>query len=282
VLVRVATPGYFETMDIRVLTGRTFRPNEGRRGFLPVVVNQSFAKQTWPNDADPTGQRIRYRGDTSRSWMTVVGVTRDDRHYGLAQPMRPSVFLPMTVMDTVPQYGSFGFLVHAAGDPAALYSAIRGIARDLDPEIALFDTRTMRAALDNSLAIRRALTAALAIFAGIALTLAIGGIYAVLSYVVGRRRHEIGIRIALGAQRTQVVGHVVRQGLRLVVVGTVIGLPLAYLASTALGSLLVGVSAHDPLTYALVLLALGATGAVAALIPARRAASVQPMEALVD
>ena len=151
---------------------------------------------------------------------------------------------------------------------------------ELDPELPLFGVTTMQAALAQSMASRRAIALWLASFAAIALTLAIGGIYAVLSYVVGRRRHEIGIRMALGAQRGQVLGLVVRQGLRLVAIGLVLGVPAAFLASRALASLLVGVSGSDPLTYVGVIAVLTATGVAAALIPARRAAGVEPTIAL--
>jgi ABC-type antimicrobial peptide transport system permease subunit len=138
----------------------------------------------------------------------------------------------------------------------------------------------MQAALDESMASRRAIALWLAAFAAIALTLAIGGIYAVLSYVVGRRRHEIGIRMALGAERGQVLRLVVRQGMRLVAIGLVLGIPAAYAASRALSSLLVGVTGGDPLTYAVVIVVLSITGLLAALIPARRAARVEPKIAL--
>jgi putative ABC transport system permease protein len=157
---------------------------------------------------------------------------------------------------------------------------MRAIVRELDPELPLFDVKTMQTAVNQSVASRRAIALSLATFAGIALALAIGGIYAVLSYVVGRRRHEIGIRMALGAQASQVLSLVVRQGLRLVAIGLVIGVPAGLLASRVLSSLLVGVRRTDPLTYVGVVIVLMATGAIAALIPARRAARVSPKVAL--
>ena len=163
---------------------------------------------------------------------------------------------------------------------AALFTSMRAIVRELDPELPIFDAKTMKTAVNQSVATRRAIALWLATFAGIALTLAIGGIYAVLSYVVGRRRHEIGIRMALGAQAAQVLGLVVRQGLRLVAIGLAIGVPSGLLASRVLSSLLVGVTPTDPMTYLGVVVVLTATGAIAAWIPARRAASVDPKIAL--
>ena len=172
------------------------------------------------------------------------------------------------------------FFAHTHGDPSALFPAMRPIVRELDPELPMFDVKTMQAAVNQSVASRRAIALSLATFAGIALSLAIGGIYAVLSYVVGRRRHEIGIRMALGAQSGQVLGLVVRQGLRLVAIGLVIGVPAGLLSSRVLSSLLVGVTPADPLTYVGVVVVLTATGALAALIPARRASRVSPKVAL--
>jgi predicted permease len=284
-LIRVATPDYFATMDIRLLRGRLFRRDEWTRdrdGFRAVVVNESFARHMWPGVADPTGRRVRYRGDTAHKWMTVVGVTKDDRHYGVAEPMRPGIFFPITQIDTGNALRTAGFLVRTSLDPAGIIPVLRAAVRDVDPELPLFEAGPMRSTVERSLATRRILATSLAIFAAVALTLAIGGIYAVLSYVVGRRRHEIGIRVALGAQRRDVLGLIVRQGLGLVAAGLVVGIPLALAASRALSSLLVGVGPRDPLTYAVVALLLALTGVAAALVPAWRAARVEPTVALAE
>ena len=282
--VRLASAGYFDVMQSRRVAGRIFGPNEGSpKGAHPIVVNAMFAKQHWPGVADPSGRRVHWNGDTVQAnWFTVVGVVKEDRHYGLAAPARPSIFLPLTSIDSAQSFGSFGFLVHTNGDPEMLFPSIRAVLRELDPELPLYGVGTLEGTMASSLATRRTLATALGAFAAIALTLALGGIYAVLSYLVGRRRREIGIRVALGAQRSQVLGLVVRQGLTLVAVGVVIGLPLAYLAARVVASLLVGVSARDPLTYIGVVLSLAITGTLAALVPARRAAKVEPTVALVE
>jgi putative ABC transport system permease protein len=188
--------------------------------------------------------------------------------------------MSMTSIDSGNDFQRFSVVAHTTGDPASLFAPMRAIVRDLDPELPIFGVKTMEAAVNESVASRRAIALWLATFAGIALSLAIGGIYAVLSHVVGRRRHEIGIRIALGAQSRQVLTLVVGQGLRLVAIGLVIGVPAGLLASRVLASLLVGVAPTDPLTYAGVVVVLTATGALAALIPARRAARVSPKVAL--
>ncbi|HEV8495824.1 MAG TPA: ABC transporter permease [Gemmatimonadaceae bacterium] len=281
-LMRFASAEYFSTMGLQFVHGRPYSENEGsaRIGYRPVVVNEEFARHAWPTIADPTGKRIASRGDTSSHWTTVVGVVKDVKHYGLARRMIPGVYFPLTRIDTSSSFESFAFTVHTTGNPVALFPSIRATVRSLDPELPVFELKTMQAALDGSLAQARTVALSLAAFAAIALTLAIGGIYAVLSYVVGRRRHEIGIRMALGAQSTQVLRMVVRQGLQLVSVGLVIGVPLALISSRVLSSLLVGVTSSDPLTYAAVIVVLTATTAAAAWIPARRAASVDPKIAL--
>jgi putative ABC transport system permease protein len=212
--------------------------------------------------------------------MTVVGVVKDVRHYGLVQPMRPGLYMSLTTLDSADNHGSFAVVAETRGNAASVFPALRGAVRSIDRELPLYNVRTMRAALDASLAPRRAIALWLAAFAAIAVTLAIGGIYAVLSYVVGRRRHEIGIRMALGAQRHQVLGVVVRQGLRLVAVGLVLGIPAALLGMRVLASLLVGVSPYDPATYLAVAIILAITGLLAAWIPARRASKVEPKIAL--
>jgi predicted permease len=284
VLMRYASAGYFETMGIRLVRGRIFMPDEPRpTGPHPVVINEQLSRQLWPNVADPTGRRMIWSGDTtSTHWMTVVGVVKDVRHYGLVDPMRPGFYLSASDVDTSNSRPSFGVAVRSAGDPAAVATTLRATVRQLDPELPLIELRTAQASVNRSIATRRTIAFAFAAFGGVALALALGGIYAVLSYVVGRRRQEIGIRMALGARRGQVVQLVVGQGLRLVAIGVVIGLPLALLAAGALSSLLVGVGARDPLTFLLAIGLLAGTAIVSALIPARRAAGVDPKTALGD
>jgi putative ABC transport system permease protein len=269
-------------MGIKFFRGRPFDAHEGSPvGPRPVVINEQLAKQLWPDGADPLGKRFIFRGDTAaRDWMTVVGVVKDVRHYGLATPMRPGVYMSMTSVDSTNSFQRFTIVAHTPGDPSALFVSMRSVVRELDPELPLFDVKTMRTALNQSLASRRAIAMWLAAFAAVALTLAIGGVYAVLSYVVGRRRHEIGIRMALGAQSMQVLRMVVQQGLRLVGVGMVIGIPTALLSARVLSSQLIGVTTSDPMTYAAVIIVLTATTVIAAWIPARRAARVDPKIAL--
>jgi predicted permease len=284
VLTRIASPDYFRTMGIRFMQGRGYQAAEQRQlgGLFPLVVNEEFARLHWPGVSNVIGKRVAYNGSAMNTWMTVIGVVKDARHYGLSEPMRPGLYLPMSILDSTASRQQFSFTVHTAGDPAALFPAIRAALHLIDPELPIIQLRTMQNALDASLAGRRTLMIVLASFAAIALTLSIGGVYAVLSYVVGRRRREIGIRMALGAQRGQVVRMVVLRGARLVGLGLIIGLPVALLSSRLLTSLLVGVTPGDIMTYAAVVVLLAVTGLLAAFAPARRAASVNPTTVLAE
>ncbi len=283
-LFRFATTDYFATMGIHLVRGRFFRDDEGgaRHGFRPAVVNEEFVREHWANAADPVGKRFMVRGDTGSDWFTVVGVVKDVKHYGLTTKMIPGVYFAITGIDSASSFNSFAFAVHTTSpeNPSALFPAIRTTVRALDPELPVYQLTTLQGALDKSLTQARMVAFALAAFAAIALTLAVGGIYATLSYVAGRRRQEIGIRMALGAESRQVLRMVVRQGLRLVATGVVIGLPAALLSARVLSTLLAGVSPNDPLTYGTVVLVLAVTTVIAAGIPARRAARVEPRIAL--
>ena len=284
VLVRIASPGYFETMGIQLARGRFFEPTEAKPGRpQPVVVNEEFARAKFPGVADPVGRRIVWNGDTVASRkLTIVGVVRDVKHYGLATPMRPGVYLSMAGVDSFTYRRSFGVAIRSSANPASVAATARAIVRQLDPELPLIDVRTAEAAVAQSIAPRRAMAFAFVAFGFVALALAVGGIYAVLSYVVARRRQEIGIRMALGARRSQVLRLVVRQGLRLVAFGVALGLPLALAATGSLSELLVGVSPRDPVTIGVAIALLAITAVISALVPARRAAGVDPKTALGD
>lgn len=284
VLLRIASGNYFQAMGLRLVHGRFYDDNEGTpQGPHPAVINEELAKQLWPDVTNPVGKRFTYRGDTvARDWMTVVGVVHDVRHYGLERPMIGGLYMSTTTMDSTSGSPSFVVVAHTKGDPDALFAPMRAIVRELDPELPLFAVKTMQAALDRSMASRRAIALWLASFAAIALVLALGGIYAMLSYVVGRRRQEIGIRMALGARGAQVLALVVRHGATLVAIGLAIGIPIALASMKLMDSLLVGVGTHDPVTYVGVVVILGFTGVLAALIPARRAAGVDPKLVMSD
>ncbi|MGH7524922.1 MAG: ABC transporter permease [Gemmatimonadales bacterium] len=284
VLMRLASAQYFGTMGVRFVEGRWWTAGEARPEGTetPVVVNEEFVQAQWPGATSAVGRRISERAKGS-PWMTIIGVVHDARHYGLDQPMRPGIYLPMSWIDShggEVVSGYMTFVAHTNGDPRALYSDVRALIRRLDPTLPVIRLETMRDAVDASLQQRRSTMLVLSAFASIALALAVGGVYAVLSYIVGRRRREIGIRMALGALGRQMVGMVILRAAVLIGIGLAIGLPLAFAVARVLGSLLTGVSAVDGASYLAAVLLLVVTGIAAAIAPAIRAAAVDPRSAL--
>lgn len=284
VLTRTATAGYFAAMGIQLEQGRFFQEGEGATpgSSIPVVINQSLARLLWPGIPDPVNRRLRNRGDSTRPWMTVVGVARDERHYGIDEAPRPGLYIYSAAVAQSDARSSMAIVVASTGIASALIPQLRQMVQRIDPELPMYQVQTIESAVARALTIRRLITFGLGSLSMIALTLAIGGIYAVLSYVVSRRRREIGIRMALGASRGRVLGMVVGHGGRLALMGMMLGLPLALAITRLLRSQLEGVGAFDPLLYTLVALLLAGTGVVAAVIPARRAAAVNPSVTLTD
>ena len=275
VLRRVAFPGYFEAMGIQCLVGRSFNEQDGmNEGSLAVMVNQTFAQHFWPND-DPVGKRIRRR-TSQNPWMTVVGLTRDTKHYGLETPMRPGVFLPYA--QVMPE--QMTLVVHTESDPLALISPIRQIVRRRDPNLPIYGVQTMGDKLHMSLWLRLLYSSLFSIFAGVALVMAMGGLYGVFSYVTSGRTREMGVRIAIGAQPNAVLWLVLKQALRLTAIGIVAGLVGAAIAATLMRSLLLGIHITDMMALIALPAALVVTALVACWYPARRASRVNPMEAL--
>jgi predicted permease len=275
VLQRIAFPGYLETMGIPLVAGRSFTEQDGlTAGSRVVVVNETFAKRFWPGQ-DPVGRRIRHRGNNN-PWMTVVGVAKDIKHYGADQPMIPGVYLPF-VQDT---QGALTMVVRTTPAPASLVPAIRALVRDSDPDLAVFGTATMEERLAQSLWVRRLTASLFGVFAGVALVMALGGIYGVFSYVVSQRTREIGVRLAMGAQPREVLWLVVRHGLGLTAIGLGLGMVGTLILAPVTRSLLFGVNPLHPATLGGVTLLLTAVAGLACGIPARRAAQVDPMVAL--
>ena len=275
VLQRVAFPGYFETMGIALLAGRTFNDEDGRtQGSLAVIVNETFARRFWPNQ-DPVGKRIHHRNDKA-PWMTVVGVARDVKHYGQDRPMIPGVYLPYAQE----RRSGMAVVVRTATEPLDLVSGVREIVRRSDPDLAIYDVTTMSDRLHQSLWLRRLYSSLIGAFAAVALVMAVGGMYGVFSYVVGGRTREIGVRLALGAQGGSVLWMVLRQGLLLAAIGIGIGLSGTLIAVPLMRRLLLGVHGIDLLICGLIPFVLIAVALLACYIPARRAAKIDPMVAL--
>ncbi len=274
-LYRPATPEYFATMGIRLKTGRFFQASDGRNGNLSIIVNETFTKTFWPGVADPVGRRIRGNGPKA-PWMTVVGMVADVKHYGLERPMRPGIYVPLVQSPS----GTMSVVVHTSVDPASFAPAARAAIREMDPDLALFRIQTMEESLRRSLAQRKLYSWLLGVFAAMALVLALGGTYGVTSYLVSQRTREIGIRVALGARRGDIVRNVMRSGLLVVGVGAVLGIAGALGAARAIAETLFGVKPYDALILATATAVLAATAAIANWLPARRAAGIDPMKSL--
>jgi putative ABC transport system permease protein len=208
--------------------------------------------------------------------MTVVGVTKDVKHYGVDEEMRPGVY------QSIRQFVLAGFQValRVRGESSAILSQVRALTAEIDAELPVFDVVTMNEEMDEALWARRASSWLIAGFSAVALLLAVAGLYGMISYTVGQRTKEISIRMAVGAQRRDVLRQVVRQGMMLVAFGTVVGLGLSLAGARLVSGLLVGVEPREPLVYGGVTLLVLLVAAAANYLPARRAARLDPMEAL--
>lgn len=280
VLNRVVSAGYFETVGIEFTAGRAFDVTDGREGQTPVIiVNETFVRTFLSHLDDPIGARLVPGTDMPEDqpdWMTVVGVTRDVKHYGVDEEMRPGVYQPL------PQFplGGYQVALRTRGDLTPIMSEVRTATAALDVELPVYSVETMSERLNESLYTRRATSLLIGIFSAVALLMAIAGIYGVISYSVGQRSHEISIRMAMGAQATRVLKDVVTQGMVLVVLGAAAGLALSLAGARVVAGILVGVSAKDPTVYAAVTGLVLIVAMAANYLPARRAARLDPMRAL--
>jgi putative ABC transport system permease protein len=279
VMLSAVSPAYFQTLGIALLHGRAFdgRDTGGSGGATapPVaIVNRTLARSFWGGE-DPVGKRIRF-GPPSRPWVTVVGVATDVHREDLATAPKAELYLPF-----LQQPSPFGFLaVRTQGDPAALTAAVRRQVRALDADLPVFDVSTLEQRLAASVAARRFGLLLLGAFAALALALAAVGLSGVIAYAVSERTREIGIRMALGADRGDVLSLVVGKGLAMAAAGVLIGLPVAFGLSRYLASALYGIAPSDPVTYLLIPVVLLTAALFAAYVPARRATRVDPVVAL--
>jgi putative ABC transport system permease protein len=275
---------YFRTMGIPVLRGRVFTPEDRQGTQLVAVISEDAAKTLWPGQ-DAIGKR--FTGAGQRNFLTVIGIVGDVSDSALDMKPLPHVYAPYLQVadaqmeDTVMNVArSMNIAVRTAGNPLALTSAVTGQIRALDSDLAIAQIRTMDQHMDESVAGPKFNTFLLGIFSFAALFLAVIGIYGVLAYSVAQQTHEIGIRMALGAQPRDVMRLVLRQAMRLCLPGIAIGLLAAFGLTRLMSSLLYGISASDPLTFAAVSVMLLAVALLACYIPARRAMRVDPMVAL--
>jgi len=257
-------------------SGRAFTSQDAHPSAGVVIVNEAFEKNFFPGQS-ALGKRIRFVVSGAQApWPTVVGVVSDVRQGGLARDVMPEVYSP----ELSDAGGALSFVIRVAGEPAGLISAVREVVAEVEPNQSLHNVMTMEQRLADTTTSRRLNTALLGSFAAVALLLAAVGIYGVMSYAVTQRRREIGVRMALGAQKSDVLGLLVGGGLRLALAGVVIGLVGALALTRYLSNLLYSVKATDPLTFLGVAVALTGVALLACWLPARRAARVDPMVAL--
>ena len=278
------SPGYFDAMRLRLLGGRLFTDLDRGGGPGVVVVNETFARQL-SADGEAVGQRVRFGfegiGDGDDRWREVIGVVADLQHAGLAVgEQRAEAFIPPDQIAAARSIGAMFVTVRTTGDPLSLVPFLEEAAVEAHPRATIDDVMTMDGRLSLAVAQPRFYAVLVGSFAALALLLAAAGIYGLLSYTVAQRRGEMGIRMALGARRGDILGLVVRQGAMLVAAGAVIGLVGAAASSRVLESFLYGIATDDRLTFVAAPLVLAAVALVACWLPARRATRVDPMEVL--
>jgi predicted permease len=277
VIYRAVGPGYFSTMGIPLVRGRDFNEQDNLDATPAVVISEKTAKFYWPN-SDPIGKRVKNGSTTSDApWRTVIGVVKDVRQNDfIAEPKMQMYFSYRQLRSLMPN----ALVVRTAVDPLSLASSVRNAIWAVDKDQTVANIDSMEHIVAGAVARQRFSMLLLAIFAGIALVLAAVGIYGVMSYSVAQQTREIGIRMALGAQRRDVLTMTVKQGLKLVGVGLAIGLVAAFILTRVMATLLFGISATDPLTFISISLVLLAVAILASYIPALRATRVDPMIAL--
>jgi predicted permease len=272
---RVTTPGYFEAMGIPLLRGRAFGVADAEGSPPVVLVNRTLAERLLPG-RDPVGARIRLGGDED-PWLTVIGVVGDASQESLLEPVIPEVYYPYA-QNPVGWFREGTLVAHASS--AGLAAALRREANAIDPGVAVADPLLMSQVLAEDLRRERTNSWLLGVFAAIAVTLALVGLYGVISYLVGQRTHEMGVRVALGARAADITRMVLGESLAVTGAAVAVGLGLALLLTRLLVHMLYGVTATDPVIFAGVAVGIAAVATLAAAIPARRAARVDPMTAL--
>jgi putative ABC transport system permease protein len=287
--LRVVSPGYFRTMGIRLLQGRSLSEQDGRDAPRSVVVSDTLAHLNWPK-GDAVGHRIRmgqlfgrrdaFTGTATRSAsLEIVGVVSDVKQTRVLEaPVRPELYLPLDQQETAPRI--MAVVVRSTTDPAQLTPAVRKAVASVDAEQPIYDVSTMDEVVADSFGPKR-LTLFLLLFLGsVALLLSSIGLYALIAYSVSVRRHEIGIRIAIGAQRADIRRLILLQGLKLTAIGVLTGLVGSLAATRLMQSVLYGVSPTDPFTLLSVAAALFSAALLACYVPARSAVGIEPIIAL--
>ncbi|MBA3256405.1 MAG: ABC transporter permease [Pyrinomonadaceae bacterium] len=277
---RQVSADYLKTMGIPLLRGRSISDGDDERALPVAIINETMARQYWPGE-DAIGKRFKL-GDPEDDipWITIVGVAGDVRQMGVDEPVKAEMYIPYRQIKDQQWYAPRDLVIRTAVDPLSIVAAARNEIHKVDPAQPISNIRTMDEVLGEETASRRLGMTVLTIFAALALLLATLGIYGVVAYFVVQHTQEIGVRVALGAQRRDILGLVLGKGMTLTLLGVGIGLGVAFALTRLMASLLYGVGTTDPLTYATIALLLTAVAFVACYLPARRATKVDPMVAL--
>ena len=274
-----ATTGYFNAIGARLLRGRLFNQFDTNNSLKVALINDTMAKRLWP-DEDPVGKKFTLRrgarGEVGPVTLEIVGVVTDLRQDGLDKIPRPEFFRPHSQSPT----GSLIYVVRTRSDASALIPALRASIWKTSPDQPFYAVTTMDELVSDSLKARRFNLVLLAAFAGLALILALTGVYGVMSFVTRQRTHEIGVRVALGAKAHDIASLVLKHGFKLAIIGTVIGAVAAFALTRLMSALLFGITATDPVTFGVVLVLLPAIALLACYLPARRAMKIDPLVAL--
>jgi putative ABC transport system permease protein len=270
------TPGYFPVFGVRLREGRLFLESDRPGQPNVAVVNESFGRHFWPGQS-PIGKRLKQGWpEGTAAWREIVGVVNDVKLDGVTRETPLQVYLPFAQAPSA----SPAFVVRSDVSAASLTQSIKAVFHELEPNLPVYGAQTMEVVMGDGVARERVSMVILGVFAGIALLLASVGLYGVISHAVTERSREIGVRIALGANRRQVIGLFVRQGLVTTIAGIAIGIGGALLLTRYIKTLLFHVTPTDPTTFATVVVTLAVVALVACYLPARRAASVNPIVAL--
>ena len=276
-LHRQVSPDYFQTMGVALREGRYLENRDDQNSQPVLIVNETMARKYWPTES-AIGGRVKFGEEAA--WITVVGVVADVRQMGMDLPARAEMYLPFRQVIGFNAYKPRDLVIRTAGDPLQLAPAVRREVHAVDPDQPVSNIATLDEQLDNGTQSRRVGMILLVAFATLAFLLAVMGIYAVLAYFVTQRRAEIGVRLALGANPRAILGLVLKKGMSLALMGVAIGLVAAFVLTRLMASLLFGVSASDPTTFALISLLLVSVALIACYVPARRATKVDPLIAL--
>jgi putative ABC transport system permease protein len=275
---RQVSAAYFQTMGISLRQGRYFDERDGEQSLPVAMINETMARSYWP-DEGPLGKRFKL-GVPGAPWLTIVGVVADVRQMGMDVDVKAEMYFPYRQIASHPWYGPRDLVVRTAGDPMNLVSAIRESIHAVDPDQPVSNIATMEELLTRETGSRRLGMILLSTYAGLALLLASLGVYGVLSYFVVQHTPEIGVRMALGAERRDILSLVLRRGMTWALLGLAIGTVAAFGLARLMASLLFEVSPTDPVTFAAIATILAGVALGACFVPARRATKVDPMVAL--